>query len=289
MTRLLAHIVFDDYAVPRTTGWGSRDPEEIRADNFARNLLVPTEALDHQVAHLAPGRTPDLRTLSALVQHFQASPQIVAIQLASLGLIADDLKKEWLASATAPSLASKNGDEEYRFWFATEVDPARRAVGSKRHLGSLVPPVDARTLVWVGLRIRVVVTTTAPTGPPCVVDPSNSYEFPVDYLCGFAYDVHMSLDVVPTSEARTALPSTLNRFRKEGLLAEPMIFGGHRKAEGVVMPYALFERLLPAIEDVALAEVVRARLAKGEESVDFDQFAAQNGFDVDAYLSTKAR
>jgi len=99
----------------------------------------------------------------------------------------------------------------------------------------------------------------------------------------------MTLDVVPTSEARTALPSTLTRFREQGMLAEPMVFGGHRKAEGVVLPYELFERLLPAIEDVALAEVVRARLARDEESVNFDQFAAQNGFDVNAYLASKAR
>lgn len=41
-------------------------------------------------------------------------------------------------------------DEGYRFWFATEVDPARRAASAKR-IESVVPPVDAETLVWVGL------------------------------------------------------------------------------------------------------------------------------------------
>ena len=92
----------------------------------------------------------------------------------------------------------------------------------------------------------------------------------------------MAVVVVPITEARSALPSTLTRFREQGLLAEPMVFGGHRKPEGVVLPYALFERLLPAIEDVALAEAVRARLAKDEGSVDVDQLAAQNDFDVNA-------
>lgn len=99
----------------------------------------------------------------------------------------------------------------------------------------------------------------------------------------------MSIEVVPTSEARSALPSTLTRFRAEGLLAEPMVFGGHRKPEGVVLPYELFERLLPAIEDVVLAETVRERLARNETPIDFDSFAAANGFDVDAYLSSQGR
>lgn len=108
-------------------------------------------------------------------------------------------------------------------------------------------------------------------------------------MCVFTYTVDMSIEVVPTSEARSALPSTLSRFREQGLLAEPMVFGGHRKPEGVVLPYELFERLLPAIEDVALAESVRARLARDDEPVDFDSFAAHNGFDVNAYRASEGR
>lgn len=98
----------------------------------------------------------------------------------------------------------------------------------------------------------------------------------------------MTIDVVPTTEARDALPRTLTRFREQGLLAEPMVFGGHRKPEGVVLPFALFERLLPAIEDVALAEQVRERLARGDEPVDFDTLAAENGFDVTAYIASQS-
>ena len=68
----------------------------------------------------------------------------------------------------------------------------------------------------------------------------------------------------------------LRTFCDEGLSAEPVVFGGHRKAEGVVLPYALFERLLPTIEEVLLAETVRRRLADPADSEDFDEFAAQN-------------
>jgi antitoxin StbD len=99
----------------------------------------------------------------------------------------------------------------------------------------------------------------------------------------------MSLKVVPTSEARIALPSTLARFREEGPFAEPMVFGGHRKAEGVVLPYELFERIMPAIEAEMLAATVRARLSQHDQPVDFDDFAARNGFDTAAYLATKQR
>lgn len=114
----LAHIIFDDYAIPPAQGgWGRRDPKEIRADNFARHLLVPTEALAHRAANYAPEQTSSLSALSALVQHFQASPAIVAIQLGELGLISSDLKAEWSARSgpSASSLASKHGwSDQYR-------------------------------------------------------------------------------------------------------------------------------------------------------------------------------
>lgn len=99
-------------------------------------------------------------------------------------------------------------------------------------------------------------------------------------------DFLLGTRVVPTSEARAELSPTLARFRREGVTAAPVIFGSHRKAEGVVLPYDLFDRLLPAIEDVLLAESVRARLAEGSESVDFDEFvSAELGLDVADFKS----
>lgn len=78
--------------------------------------------------------------------------------------------------------------------------------------------------------------------------------------------------VTPTSQARTELSHTLERFRRDGFAAEPMVFGGHRRPEGVVLPFEMFERLLPAIEDILLAESIRGRLSTSGPSESFDEF-----------------
>jgi len=62
---------------------------------------------------------------------------------------------------------------------------------------------------------------------------------------------------ITTTEARTALSQILARFREEGLGAEPVIFGDHRKPEGVVISYELFARLESAVEQ-ALFEASEA-------------------------------
>ena len=56
----------------------------------------------------------------------------------------------------------------------------------------------------------------------------------------------------------------MRRFREEGITADPVIFGSHRKPEAVTIPYEMFQALLPAIEDILLAETVRERLAQPE-------------------------
>ena len=41
----LGHVLFGDYRRPRASGWSDRSPEEIRADAFARHLLVPVQGI----------------------------------------------------------------------------------------------------------------------------------------------------------------------------------------------------------------------------------------------------
>jgi antitoxin StbD len=89
--------------------------------------------------------------------------------------------------------------------------------------------------------------------------------------------------VLPMTQARAALAEAADRFREIGLSADPVIFGNHRKPEGVVMPYALYERLLPAIEELLLAELVRARIADGRERVDGAALMEDLGFSPDAF------
>lgn len=90
------------------------------------------------------------------------------------------------------------------------------------------------------------------------------------------------LPVLPTSEARTALPDALRRFRVQGVLAQPVVFGGHRRAEGVVIPFELYAELLPVIEDIEIAHLVRERTAGGE-SAPLADVAAAIGLDPDMY------
>jgi hypothetical protein len=74
---------------------------------------------------------------------------------------------------------------------------------------------------------------------------------------GFPYDIGMT-EVVTTGEARDALHRIAKHFDAgEG---EPVYFGSHRRAQGVIVPVEVWEMLLEQVEaelDVALA---RARL-----------------------------
>lgn len=51
------------------------------------------------------------------------------------------------------------------------------------------------------------------------------------------------------------------RFRSEGVAADPVVFGDHRRPEAVLLPYETFTLLLDIAEDIAIAERIRRRLA----------------------------
>lgn len=91
------------------------------------------------------------------------------------------------------------------------------------------------------------------------------------------------LHVLPTSEARGELSHTLERFRRDGVSAEPLVFGGHRKPEGVVIPFELFERLLPVLEDVLIGETVRQRLSTPDASLPLEGLIVELGLDPDNF------
>jgi len=62
-----------------------------------------------------------------------------------------------------------------------------------------------------------------------------------------------------------------------------MVFGSHRKPEGVVLPFELFEALVPAIEDILLAATIRARLANPAPSVPLDDLIDDLGFSASEF------
>ena len=105
----LGHVVFDDRHGTNENSWSARTPEEIRADAFARHLLVPTGGLRQFLA----GRGPATESiLSDVVERFLVSPQIAAIALHQAEYIDDATKQRWMVLA-APSLAVRFGWADY--------------------------------------------------------------------------------------------------------------------------------------------------------------------------------
>jgi Zn-dependent peptidase ImmA (M78 family) len=103
----LAHALFDDCADSEPLDLSRRSDEEIRADAFARHLLLPIEALR---GFLSPGKAEPVTraALSDVVQRFLVSPQIAAIVLQQAGYIDEETKKSWF-DCTSPMLATRYG------------------------------------------------------------------------------------------------------------------------------------------------------------------------------------
>jgi Zn-dependent peptidase ImmA (M78 family) len=101
----LGHVLFEDWVGSDTGDWSDRSPAEIRADVFARHLLVPVEGLREFIGTPSPIGPS---TLSAVVQRFLVSPQIAAIALRQAGYIDEAAKQEWM-TLSAPQLAARFG------------------------------------------------------------------------------------------------------------------------------------------------------------------------------------
>lgn len=84
--------------------------------------------------------------------------------------------------------------------------------------------------------------------------------WPVEYrnLYDFLYTMAMATPVVTTSEVRAALSQITKRF-DEGE-TEPVFFGSHRRAQAVLVPIAIWEKLLEHAEDALDMELVQRRL-----------------------------
>lgn len=91
----------------------------------------------------------------------------------------------------------------------------------------------------------------------------------------------VTVHVLPSREARVEIPRALRRFRAEGAAAEPVVFGSHRRPEAVVIPFELYSALLPVIEELEIAEIVRER--RGERARPLGEFAVELGFDAGDY------
>ncbi|OLT25604.1 toxin-antitoxin system, toxin component [Nocardiopsis sp. CNR-923] len=107
----LGHVLFGDVTGGAAGTWSDRSPEEIRADAFARHLLIPAEGLRAFLGEQRGLLTQSV--LSDVVQRFLVSPAIATIALGQAGYI-DATKQEWMA-LTAPRLATRFGwSDQYR-------------------------------------------------------------------------------------------------------------------------------------------------------------------------------
>ncbi|MDA8436240.1 MAG: ImmA/IrrE family metallo-endopeptidase [Actinomycetales bacterium] len=115
----LGHVLAGDLDRPAGGAPGERTPAEKQADTFARHLLIPLDAVG---ARVAPGQAT-VAALSALVQEFEVSPHVAAIQLKETGLIDPDTCQEW-SRLTAPMLAAEHGWlSQYRSLVADSTQP----------------------------------------------------------------------------------------------------------------------------------------------------------------------
>ena len=78
-------------------------------------------------------------------------------------------------------------------------------------------------------------------------------------------------EVLPTSEARSELSAIISRFREEGKESAPVLFGSHRKPEGVIIPFSMWQEILGQIEGIELEKLVRDRILDGSKSLLFDE------------------
>lgn len=107
----LGHLVFRDYDAGELTSLAANTLLEKRAQTFARHLLLPAPAV---VRFVASRDVLELTAFSDLVQWFQVSPHIAAIQLRDGGYIDQGRFEQW-SSMYTPSLAARFGwMDQYR-------------------------------------------------------------------------------------------------------------------------------------------------------------------------------
>lgn len=99
----LAHLVFSDWSNGEDPS--SRSPREIRADAFARHLLIPRKGLKD---FLGDRNALSEADLSAVVQWFLVSPAVASIALHDCGYVDLSTKEEW-RRLTTPTLATRFG------------------------------------------------------------------------------------------------------------------------------------------------------------------------------------
>lgn len=81
-------------------------------------------------------------------------------------------------------------------------------------------------------------------------------------------------EILPTTEVRAKLSQIATEFERQGISADPVAFGSHRRPQGIIISWELWLEILPAIEDHLDAAETRQRLGEaGEARISFDDVA----------------
>lgn len=109
----LGHILFDEWHESDDADYAARDGAEVRADAFARHLLIPEDgikqfALQRQISEWTQA------DFSSLVQTFQVSPAMAAIAASNAGVITTEAKEVYRQYSTFRLAQQFGWADQYR-------------------------------------------------------------------------------------------------------------------------------------------------------------------------------
>ncbi|GAA2464219.1 ImmA/IrrE family metallo-endopeptidase [Winogradskya humida] len=116
----LGHVQFGDWTESTPGKRGGRSRAEVRADAFARHLLLPIDGLRE---FLGTGKPATHATLSSVVQRFLVSPAIAAIALQQVGYLDAATKDSWMVLSTRRLAVGFGWSDQYE---ALRIDSDRR-------------------------------------------------------------------------------------------------------------------------------------------------------------------
>lgn len=181
----LGHVLFEDWVDSDTGDWSDRSPAEIRADAFARHLLVPVDGLRE---FIGTPRPVGPSVLSAVVQRFLVSPQIATIALRQAGYIDEATKQEWM-TLSAPQLAARFGwtDQYLVLQASSDRRRAPQRLLARAITGYIAGVLPAQAIATLrGIKIEAIVEELGEAGvapserPVAWADPSELPDVNVD-------------------------------------------------------------------------------------------------------------
>jgi len=171
----LAHLIFGDQA----EDLGERSPEEVRADAFARHLLVPVAGVRDLLGDM---RDVADGALSAVVQRFLVSPAMAAIAMRDAGCVTSTVAASWMRTHT-PQLATRFGWSDFYATLQDDSDRLRAPQGlvSRAIAGYAAGVVSVQTIATLrGVPAETVESELAEIG--VVANVPEPSEFELDEL-----------------------------------------------------------------------------------------------------------